>query len=73
MLEQQLFNEVLKLPLVARANFAEKVFESLHESEPALSDKWLEEINKRIKEYESGQAKTRSAKEVFAKYGLEWK
>ena len=68
MLEQQLFNEVLKLPPVARLNFIEKILISANDLE--FLEEWSVEIKKRINEYESGLIKTAPAEEVFAKYGF---
>lgn len=68
MLEQQLFNEVLKLPPVARLNFIEKILISANDLE--FLEEWSVEIKQRITEYESGLIKTVPAEEVFAKYGF---
>jgi hypothetical protein len=49
MLEQQLFNEVLKLPPSVRANFAEKILASLEQPNDALPVQWEKEVESRFK------------------------
>jgi putative addiction module component (TIGR02574 family) len=68
MLEQQLFDEVLKLPPITRLDFIEKILISASDLE--FWEEWKVEIEKRIKDYESGLIKTIPAEQVFAKYGL---
>ena len=68
MLEQQLFNEVLKLPPITRLDFIEKILISANDLE--FLEEWESEIEKRIKEYESGLIQAIPAEKVFAKYGL---
>jgi putative addiction module component (TIGR02574 family) len=68
MLEQQLLNEVLKLPPITRLNFIEKILISANDLE--FLEEWSIEIKKRLNEYESGLIQTVPAEKVFAKYGL---
>jgi putative addiction module component (TIGR02574 family) len=71
MLEQQLFNEVLKLPPLVRVGFAEKILASLEQPDDRLLAQWEKEVESRIQAYEAGLIKTISAAEVFAKYRLQ--
>lgn len=71
MLEQQLFNEVLKLPPLVRASFAEKILASLAQPNDILLVQWEKEVESRIQAYEAGLIKTIPAEEVFAKYRLQ--
>ncbi len=70
MQEQQLFDEVLKMPPLARANFAEKILESLQETDAALSEQWKEEVESRLKAYDDGLIEAIPAEKVFAKYRM---
>ncbi len=63
MLEQQLINEVLKLPPIIQ-----KILISANDLE--FLEEWSVEIKKRLNEYESGLIQTVPAEKVFAKYGL---
>jgi putative addiction module component (TIGR02574 family) len=71
MLEQQLFEEILKLPPSTRANFAERILASLESPEDLILHQWAEEAESRIKAYESGLIETIPAEEMFAKYKLQ--
>lgn len=71
MLEQQLFNEILKLPPLVRASFAEKILASLEQPDDRLLAQWEKEVESRIQAYEAGLIKTIPAEEVFAKYRLQ--
>lgn len=71
MLEQQLFNEILKLPPLVRASFAEKILASLEQPDDRLLAQWEKEVESRIQAYDAGLIKTIPAEEVFAKYRLQ--
>ena len=67
MLEQQLFNEVLKLPPSVRASFAERILASLEQLDDMLLAQWEKEVGNPIQAYDAGLIKTIPAEEVFAK------
>jgi hypothetical protein len=65
MLEQQLFNEILKLPPLVRASFAEKILASLEQPDDLLLAQWEKEAESRIEAYEAGLIKTTPAETEY--------
>ena len=64
---EQLLERTLQLPIQRRTEFAETVFDSAHEEDPAaLEAAWGEEIKRRVDEIRNGTVETYSAEEVFA-------
>ena len=61
--------DALELPLSDRATLAELLLRSLEEGapEPGLSPAWQDEIQRRLREVESGEAVLLPAEEVFAR------
>jgi len=55
---QSILQEVLSWPTAERSKFAVEVLDSLNDGQDADADEaWAEEIARRIKEIESGEAK----------------
>ncbi len=65
---EQIIKEVLKLPLVERANLADKLLASLEQPDRNTDEIWCREIEERIAAYETGKMETVSVEEVLAKY-----
>ena len=64
----EIMTEALGLPSHTRAFVAEKLIESLDaDSDPALSEAWRVEVQKRCKEVDEGLVELKEAEEVFAK------
>jgi len=58
--------EALRLPLRERAQLAEYLIRSLDEEEDMETEKqWIEEAERRYREYKEGKVKTKSAELVF--------
>jgi putative addiction module component (TIGR02574 family) len=56
--EDQLIKEALSMPENIRAKIAERLIASLHgQSSPEIDKAWHAEIEKRVKEIESGEVK----------------
>ncbi len=61
-----LLDEVLALPDVQRAEFAEKVLHSLDQPDPRIDALWAEEARVRIAAFESGEMQEVSEEEFFS-------
>lgn len=60
--------EVLDLPLRSRVRFAEKILESVEDfTSTEIETEWSEEIGRRVKEIESGNARGIPAAQVMTK------
>jgi putative addiction module component (TIGR02574 family) len=58
--------EALQLPIHERANLVVNLIRSLDEEEdPEAETKWMEEVERRFREYESGRVHGIPADEVF--------
>ena len=65
---EQIVAQALELPAAARAFVAEKLIESLDaDAGSELSPAWKQEIRRRCREIDQGQAQLRDAEAVFAK------
>lgn len=59
-------DEALRLPSRERAQLAEYLIRSLDEEEDMETEKqWIEEAERRYREYKEGKVKTKSAELVF--------
>jgi len=63
--------EVLQLPPLERAHLVEKLIASL-DIDPAVEEAWAVEVERRLLEIESGDAKLLSASETVAKLKAEF-
>ena len=63
---EKIEKEVLRLPSHERALIAERLISSLDEEEdPEAERLWIEEAERRYKEYKEGKVKAKSAETVF--------
>lgn len=64
-LNEKFLQDALALPVELRAELAEKLLESLNPKSNSETDKlWEEEVDRRIKEVESGEVELLSEEEV---------
>lgn len=62
----QVLDEAMHLPHQARAYLAEKLLESLDKDpQPELSEQWREEIKRRCREIDNGEARMIPAEKAF--------
>lgn len=64
---QDLLEQLLALPVEARARLAERLLESLEPPNERNRELWAEEAERRIEAYERGEMKAIPGEEVFAK------
>jgi putative addiction module component (TIGR02574 family) len=69
---QELMDEVISLPLEARARLADVLLNSLNRSDPEIDRIWAEEATKRLEEIRRGKVKTVPIEEVFEKLSDRW-
>ncbi len=68
MIDQNVKKQILELPVKERAELASLLIDSLHpEDHFETEEEWSNELNERIKRYESGAGKTTSWDEVKIK------
>ena len=60
-----LFISALSLPDDEKALLVDELVQSMRRIDPNVESAWNDEIGRRLKAYESGQATTYSAEEVF--------
>jgi len=71
---EQVIEEVLSLPRESRAFLAERLLESLDETEDfPISPAWMEEMKRRSRDIDEGKVKCIPAGEVFASLEQELK
>jgi len=63
-----ILNQALELPANERAILAEQLLMSLDLVDSKIDDFWASEAQNRIDEFEKGDVKSKSAKEVLVKY-----
>jgi putative addiction module component (TIGR02574 family) len=62
----EVFQSAMALPESVRAELAERLWESLQEkSRDEIAEAWAAELGRRLREYQSGEAKTLSGSEVL--------
>jgi putative addiction module component (TIGR02574 family) len=65
---EEILSEALALPPQNRASLAEKLNESLYNSNVAeISPAWREEIRKRCREVDNGMVELKDAEDVFTR------
>ncbi len=64
---KDLLAEIAELPVAMRARLADEILRTLNPADPEIEAAWIEEVDRRIKEYESGQATMVPGEEVFKK------
>jgi putative addiction module component (TIGR02574 family) len=71
---EQVAEEILRLPHESRAYLAERLLESLDETEDfSVNPAWLAEVKRRLQEIDNGAVKCKTADEVFANLEQELK
>lgn len=74
---QQLFDEALKLPAVAREDFAVRLLGSVEPTESEIAEirqAWIEEIDRRVAKLETGESTAIPVEEAWPKItGRAWK
>lgn len=55
-MEHNLLNEALKMPPDKRVELAQLLFESIEYEDPAIRDKWLNEVEQRMKSVKEGKS-----------------
>ena len=63
-----MLNEISTLKPIDRIKLVEKILNSLLSPNKSVEKAWEEEVESRIKAYESGKLKSVSESEVFSKY-----
>lgn len=59
--------EISDLPVEHRARIADQILQSLNAPDPEIDSAWIQEVEKRIDEYEQGKVELIPAQEVFKK------
>jgi hypothetical protein len=67
--QEQLFDEIDILPLDLKAKLVDKILNSINQTDDAIDNLWIKEVNRRKEEIESGEATLIRGEEVFQKIG----
>jgi len=70
--QQQLFDEVETLPIELKTKMIDKLLSSINPIKKSIDDLWIDEVIKRKKQVDSGEAKLVAGEEVFRKIGLKF-
>ncbi len=70
--QQQLFDEVETLPIELKTKMIDKLLSSINPIKKSIDDLWIDEVIKRKKQIDSGEAKLIDGEEVFRKIGLKF-
>ncbi len=70
--QQQLFDEVETLPIELKTKMIDKLLSSINPIKKSIDDLWIDEVIKRKKQLDSGEAKLIDGEEVFRKIGLKF-
>lgn len=65
--QKQLFDEIDILPIDLKTQIVDKILSSISPVNKSIDDLWIEEVNKRKNEIESGDIKLVNGDEVFKK------
>ena len=65
--EKQLFDEIDILPIDLKTKIVDKILNSINPTNKSIDDLWIQEVNKRKNEIESGTVKLIDGDEVFKK------
>lgn len=71
--QQKLFDELDILPIDLKTKIVDKLLNSINPVNQAIDDLWVEEVNKRKKEIESGEVNLIDGDEVFKKISKRFK
>jgi len=69
--QQQLFDEVETLPIELKTKMIDKLLSSISPIKKSIDDLWIDEVVKRKKQIDAGEAKLVDGEEVFRKIGVE--
>jgi len=64
---KDLIAEISDLPFEQRARIADQILQSLNAPDPDIESAWIQEVEKRVEEYEKGKVELIPAREVFKK------
>jgi len=70
--QQQLFDEVETLPIELKTKMIDKLLSNINPIKKSIDDLWIDEVIKRKKQLDSGEAKLIDGEEVFRKIGLKF-
>ncbi len=62
---KELIAEISGLPVEQRAKIADHILKTLNTPDPDIETAWIEEVEKRVEEYEKGKVDLVPAREVF--------
>jgi len=65
--QQQLFDEIDILPIDLKTKIVDKILNSISPINKSIDDLWIQEVNKRKNEIESGTVKLIDGDKVFKK------
>ncbi len=65
--QKQLFDEIDILPIDLKTQIVDKILSSISPVNKSIDDLWIEEVNKRKNEIESGDIKLVNGDQVFKK------
>jgi putative addiction module component (TIGR02574 family) len=65
---KKIIKEALELPILERAEIAEKLLQSLDEPDETIDQLWRNEVEDRIRAYNQGKIETVTVNEVMDKY-----
>ena len=62
---KELIAKISDLPVEQRARIADHILQTLNAPDPDIELAWIQEVEKRVKEYEKGKVELIPAQEVF--------
>jgi putative addiction module component (TIGR02574 family) len=65
--QKQLFDEIDVLPIDLKTKIVDKILNSINPTNKSIDDLWIQEVNKRKNEIESGTVQLVNGDEVFKK------
>ena len=66
--KQEIYEEIMTMKPAQKAELIDKLILSLDIPNQKVEEQWKDEVENRVKAYESGEIATVSMKEVFQKY-----
>ena len=66
--KQEIYEEIMTMKPAQKAELIDKLILSLDVPNQKVEEQWKDEVENRVKAYESGEIATVSMKEVFQKY-----
>lgn len=62
---KDLIAEISDLPVEQRARIADQILQTLNTPDPDIESAWMQEVEKRVDEYDKGKVDLVPAREVF--------